>query len=100
MTSTDSRRKRPTLNTDGERHPKENALAFLALGLGIVSLLTAFDADLRFVGALTGLAGLVIGLYDQYISATTGERWVIVPAVGVSALGLALALANGALPST
>jgi len=84
-----------TLNTDGRRHPRENTLAFVCVALAVVSLLTAFDRGLHFVGALTGLGGVLVGIYDQYISATTAERWVIVPGLGASAVGLALAIAHG-----
>jgi hypothetical protein len=93
--STDPHKPHLTLNTDGRRHPRENALAIVALVLGLVSLGTALNRDLHFVGAVTGLAGVLVGLYDQYISATRAERLVIVPAIGFAAVGLALALANG-----
>ena len=84
-----------TLNTDGRRHPRENAFAVLSLALGLISLLTALDRDLHLIGAATGLVGAVVGLYDQYISATTAERMLIVPAIGASVVGFALALAHG-----
>jgi hypothetical protein len=84
-----------TLNTDGRRHPRENTLAVVALLLGGLSLLSAFDRDLHVWGTVLGLVGVLVGLYDQYISATTAERWVIVPAIGTSAVGFALGMAHG-----
>lgn len=84
-----------TLNTDGQRHPRENALAAVAVALAVVSLLCAFAPDLHFVGSAAGLVGVLVGVFDQYVSATRAERMVIVPAIVGSALGLALGVANG-----
>ncbi|MDP9444106.1 MAG: hypothetical protein M3P83_07055 [Actinomycetota bacterium] len=85
------------INTDGRRHPKENALALLALGLGAVSLLLVMAPSWHVVGSWAGLVGAVVGLYDQLISATRGERWVIVAGMVASGLGFGLNLANGGL---
>jgi hypothetical protein len=85
------------INTDGRRHPKENALAFLALGLAVVSLVAATQPSWHVAGSWTGLVGACAAAYDQYISKTRGERWVIIVALIGSALGFALNLANGGL---
>lgn len=85
------------INTDGKRHPKENALAFATLGLGILSLVAATNADWHVPGAWMGLVGAVVGGVDQFISATRGERWIIVSGLVASGLGFALNLANGGL---
>jgi hypothetical protein len=90
-----ARKPHVTLNTDGQHHPRENTLAFIALGLGIISTLTAFNRDWHFIGTLTGLLGLAVGLYDQFISATRAERLVIIPAVVASAFGLIMGIAHG-----
>ena len=86
---------RVTLNTDGQRHPRENALAAVAVALAVVSLLCAFAPDLHFVGSATGLVGVLVGVFDQYVSATRAERMVIVPAIVGAALGLALGVVFG-----
>lgn len=85
------------LNTDGRRHPKENALAFLSLGLALASLVCATQPDWHIPGGWMGLAGALIGGFDQFISKTRGERWIIVVGLVGSALGFALNLANGGL---
>jgi hypothetical protein len=85
------------INSDGERHPKENALAFLTLGLGILSLIAATNADWHVPGSWMGLVGALVGGFDQFISKTRGERWIIVTGLVASALGFALNLANGGL---
>ncbi|MPZ94694.1 MAG: hypothetical protein GEU96_07200 [Propionibacteriales bacterium] len=83
------------INTDGQRHPKENALAFGSLGLAIVSLVSAAIPDWHVLGTWTGLVGALMGGFDQFISQTRGERWIIVVGLIGSALGLVLNLANG-----
>jgi hypothetical protein len=95
------------LNTDGRAHPRENALALLtlllgliALGLGALGMIASVDRTVHTVAAAAGVLGVVIGLIDQYLSATTGERWVIIPGVIMSAVGLAFALSQGAFPGS
>ena len=85
------------LNTDGRRHPKENALAFLCVGLAAISLVCATAPSWHVLGAWTGLLGALVGGFDQFISKTRGERWIIVAGLVASALGFALNLANGGL---
>jgi hypothetical protein len=85
------------INTDGRRHPRENALAFLSVGLAIVSLVCTFQATWHIVGSWTGLFGAVVGGFDQYISKTRGERWIIVVGLVGSALGFFLNVGNGGL---
>jgi hypothetical protein len=85
------------LNTDGQRHPKENALAFLSLGLAVVALVSATQPAWHVAGSWAGLVGALVGLFDQFISKTRGERWIIVVGLVGSALGFVLNLANGGL---
>jgi hypothetical protein len=85
------------INTDGRRHPRENALAFLSLGLATVSLVCAAQPAWHVTGSWCGMFGALIGGFDQFISATRGERWIIVIGLVGSALGFALNLANGGL---
>jgi hypothetical protein len=84
-----------TLNTDGRRHPLENTLAAVTVVLGLVSLGCALRESLHAVGAWTGLAGVLVGLYDQLRSATTAERIVLVIFLGAAAVGWGLNMANG-----
>ncbi len=84
-------------NTDGRRHPKENALAFLSVGLAAAALISATQPTWHVAGSWLGLVGVVVGAFDQFISKTRGERWIIVVGLVGSALGFALNLANGGL---
>jgi hypothetical protein len=86
---------RLTLNTDGKKHPLENSLAVLTAVLGLVSLGCALSTSLHVLGSWTGLAGVIVGLYDQLRSATTAERFVIVIFLGASAVGWGLNMAHG-----
>lgn len=85
------------LNTDGRSHPTANTLAVLAACLAVVSAVSAWYPSTHLVGAWTGLAGLIAGLWSQMISATTAERWINVSAMIVSGVGLLFGLAHGGL---
>ena len=95
---------RLTLNTDGRRHPLENALAVFTLAAGLVAIIAGFLANQHGMGAWAhvtatwlGLASLVIGLYGQLVSATREERMIIVAGLVAAFVGVALGLANGGL---
>jgi protein-S-isoprenylcysteine O-methyltransferase Ste14 len=89
------RRPHVTLNTDGRRHPIENALTALTVLLGLVSLGCALSDSLHVVGSWVGLAGVLVGLYGQLRSATTAERFVLVIFLGAAAVGFGLNMAHG-----
>jgi hypothetical protein len=86
-----------TLNTDGQRHPRENALIALATVCGVLSLAMAAVTSLHAPGAWIGLLGVIVGFYAQYISATTAERMVNVIFLGMAAVGFALNMGHGGL---
>jgi hypothetical protein len=93
------------LNSDGRPHPLLNMASFFTLIVGLLSF--ALGLFLRtgpsgahgwaIVGAVTGLAGLLIGLLCQMVSATREERVIIVTGMIASFIGLALSLAHGGL---
>ncbi|MCE7081485.1 hypothetical protein [Streptomyces sp. ST2-7A] len=83
------------LNTDGRAHPRENALAFVTLALGLVAVLSGFFTGLHALASWVGLVGVVVGGWGQMVSATTGERFLLVIGMGGSALGLYLGIVNG-----
>jgi len=83
------------LNSDGKRHPVENALTVFTLVLGIVSFATGWVVSLHFVASVTGIAALLVGLYAQMISATRPERIVIVTGLVAAFVGVALGIAHG-----
>ena len=86
-----------TLNTDGRRHPRENAMAVATVVLGVVTLLLALAPNMHVLGSWLGLVGIVIGMITQMISVTTPERVVIVLGLGASAVGFGLNMAHGGL---
>ncbi|AXK35318.1 hypothetical protein DVA86_24410 [Streptomyces armeniacus] len=90
------------LNTDGKAHPVENTLAAVTALLGVVAfaagLVTQRDgADLHLLASWAGLAGVLTGGWGQFISATTGERFVLILGLGAAAIGLFLGMAYGGL---
>lgn len=84
-----------TLNTDGNAHPKENTLAVLTAAFGVLAFTSSFFHGLHIMSFYTGLAGLITGLWGQFISVTTAERFVLVIGMGASAWGLGVGLAHG-----
>jgi FtsH-binding integral membrane protein len=102
-TSRPGRIPRLNLNSDGRPHPLLNAASFFTLIVGLVSF--ALGLFLRtgpssahvwaIVAAATGLAGLLIGLVCQMLSATREERIIIVTGIIAAFVGLALGLAHG-----
>ncbi|MGH3297819.1 MAG: hypothetical protein ACRDP7_39105 [Trebonia sp.] len=96
---------RLNLNSDGRSHPLLNVASFFTLIVGLLSF--ALGLFLRtgpsgshgwaVVAAVTGLAGLLIGLLSQMLSATREERVIIMTGIIASFVGLALGLAHGGL---
>ncbi|GAA2476218.1 hypothetical protein GCM10010406_10430 [Streptomyces thermolineatus] len=85
------------INRDIKEHPKENTFAAATLVLGLVALITAAFPGLHLVSSWAGLFGVLAGAYGQMISATTGERSILVVGLGASALGFFLGMSNGGL---
>ncbi len=83
------------LNGGGQRHPLENGLALFTIAAGAVAVVTGFIVSLHVLASATGAAGLLVGLYAQMISATRGERMVIVTGLVAAFVGLALGLGHG-----
>ena len=96
---------RLNLNSDGQPPPFLNAVSFFILIVGLVSF--ALGLFVRtgpssvhvwvIVASVTGLAGLLIGLVAQMMSATREERVIIVTGIIAGFVGLALGLAHGGL---
>jgi uncharacterized membrane protein HdeD (DUF308 family) len=84
-----------TLNSDGRRHPVENALSGFTLVAGLVAFVTGFIVTQHMVATALGTAALVVGLYSQLISATREQRMVIVTGLIAGFVGVALGLAHG-----
>ncbi|MET9612452.1 hypothetical protein [Kitasatospora indigofera] len=86
-----------TLNTDGHPHPRENTLVGITALLGVLAFTTSFFYNLHLLTSLAGLVGVLTGMWGQFISVTTAERFVLVIATGMSAWGLYLGVAHGGI---
>ncbi|MFF5701668.1 hypothetical protein ACFY7H_04090 [Streptomyces sp. NPDC012794] len=84
-------------STDGKSHPVQDTLMVVTLVLGAVAFVTAFFHDLHLLTSWAGLIGIGTGLYGQFISATTRERFVLIIGLGASAIGFMLGMAHGGL---
>ncbi|MDI5961924.1 hypothetical protein POF50_014485 [Streptomyces sp. SL13] len=85
------------LNSDGKAHPRENGLALATAVLGLLAVITAIFPSLHLISSWAGLAGFLTGGYAQFVSQTTGERFIAVIGLGCAGLGLALGIAHGGL---
>ncbi|MFF0295630.1 hypothetical protein ACFYS8_12900 [Kitasatospora sp. NPDC004615] len=86
-----------TLNTDGNPHPRENALVGVTLLLGAVAFVTSFFHNLHLLSSWAGLVGVITGMIGLFVSVTTAERFVVVIGTGAAAFGLFLGVAHGGL---
>lgn len=86
-----------TLNTDGHPHPRENTLVGITALLGVLAFTTSFFYNLHLLTSLVSLVGVLTGMWGQFISVTTAERFVLVIATGMSAWGLYLGVAHGGI---
>ncbi|MFH8451230.1 hypothetical protein ACH4CD_18520 [Streptomyces fungicidicus] len=83
--------------TDGKPHPLQDALLAVTLVLGITSFITAMFHHLHLLSSWTGLVGILVGAYGQWISVTTRERFGLILGLGASAVGFFLGMAHGGL---
>lgn len=86
---------RSRFNADDRRHPVENMVTFVTLILGLVAFVTGFIVAAHAVASWAGVLGFLIGLYSQYISATTVERSLNVIGLVGSFVGAALGIYHG-----
>jgi hypothetical protein len=92
-----------SLNSDGNPHVLENALAVSVLTIGIASFVLGIilrnmagaGFALAIAAAVTGLYSLVVGLWAQMMSSTRQERVIIMAGIIAGFVGLALGLAHG-----
>jgi hypothetical protein len=83
--------------TDGKPHPLQDTLLAVTLVLGITSFVTAMFHDLHLLSSWTGLVGLITGVYGQWISETTRERFGLILGLGAAGVGFFLGMAHGGL---
>lgn len=91
----DTERFRLTLNTDGRSHPVENVLAIVTLVCGVVAFVSTFWTSAHMIASWAGTLGFGMGLYSQYISATTPQRSLNIIGLVGSFVGAALGIAHG-----
>jgi hypothetical protein len=84
-----------TLNSDGQRHTRVNALAVFTLIAGVIAFALGFIVARHVIASWIGLAALVVGFYAQLISATREQRIVIVTGLVAAFVGIMLAFAHG-----
>jgi FtsH-binding integral membrane protein len=90
------------LNTDGQPHPFENAMAIFVLVTGLVSFVLGLivrnahtGPAAHIIATATGLAAFLVGLYAQMVSSTRNQRVVIVAGIIAGFVGLAIGLSKG-----
>jgi hypothetical protein len=88
-------RGRFTLNSDGQRHPTENALTAFTFVAGIVAFAIGFIVRAHVAGSVVGIAAFVVGLYAQLVSNTREQRVLIMAGIIAAFVGLGLSIAHG-----
>ncbi|MEU6661659.1 hypothetical protein [Streptomyces sp. NPDC046821] len=85
------------LATDGKPHPVQDALLAVTVTLGAIAVITAFFHNLHLISSWAGLVGILTGMYGQFISVTTRERFGLILGLGASAVGFFIGMAHGGL---
>jgi len=85
------------LNSDGKAHPVENTLVALTVVLGALAAISSLWTGLHLLSSWSGLVGILTGAWGQFISATTGERFLLIIGLGAAALGFFIGMAHGGL---
>jgi hypothetical protein len=88
-------RPRLTLNSDGEPHPRENALAVFTVVGGLLVFAIGFVVRLHVLGTVLGLVVFLVGLYAQMVSNTREQRVLIMAGIIGAFVGLGLSIAHG-----
>jgi len=90
-------RARLTLNSDGQRHPVENALTAFSFVAGIVAFAIGFIVCVYLAGTVLGIVAFLVGLYSQMVSNTREQRVLIMAGIVAAFVGLGLSIAHGGL---
>ncbi|MFI1761718.1 hypothetical protein ACH41H_06590 [Streptomyces sp. NPDC020800] len=83
--------------TDGKPHPVQDTLMVATLVLGVLAFATSFFPGLHLLASWSGLLGIFTGLYGQWISVTTRQRFGLILGLGASGVGFMLGMAHGGL---
>ncbi len=93
-------RARMTLNSDGQRHPTENALVAFTIIVGLLAFSIGFIVRAHFAGTVLGGVAFAVGLYAQMISSTREQRVLLMAGVIAGFVGLGLSVAHGGFSLT
>ncbi|MEU6590948.1 hypothetical protein ABZ923_17295 [Streptomyces sp. NPDC046881] len=83
--------------TDGKRHPLQDALMAVTFALGLLSFITSFFHSLHLLTSWTGLVALATGVYGQWVSVTTRQRFFLILGLGAAGIGFLIGMAHGGL---
>ncbi|MER6268221.1 hypothetical protein [Streptomyces sp900105755] len=83
--------------TDGKTHALQDSLMAVTLVLGLIAFITSFFHGLHLLSSWAGLIGLFTGLYGQWVSITTRERFGLILGLGASGIGFFIGMAHGGL---
>jgi hypothetical protein len=86
-----------TVSDDVRQHPLQNGIAVVTLLLGALAAGTAFTPSLHMISSWAGLIGALFGLWGQYISETTAERFVLIIFLGAAGFGFFMGMWHGGL---
>jgi hypothetical protein len=96
-TQSRARLPRLSLNSDGRRHPVENALTAFTFVAGLVAFAIGFIVRAHAAGTVLGIVAFVVGLYAQLVSNTREQRVLIMAGIVAAFVGLGLSVAHGGL---
>ena len=88
-------RARLTLNSDGQRHPVENALTAFTFVAGIVAFAIGFIVRAHVAGTVLGIVAFLVGMYAQLVSNTREQRVFIMAGIIAAFVGMGLSVAHG-----
>ncbi|MEW2287991.1 hypothetical protein [Streptomyces sp. NPDC047841] len=83
--------------TDGKSHPLQDTLMVVTFVLGLLSFITSFFHSLHLLSSWAGLVALATGVYGQWISVTTRQRFGLVLGLGAAGVGFLIGMAHGGL---
>jgi len=83
--------------TDGKPHPLQDTLLAVTLTLGALAIISSLFNNLHLLSSWAGLVGVLTGLYGQFVSVTTRERFGLILGLGASAVGFFIGMAHGGL---
>jgi hypothetical protein len=86
---------RPTLNSDGQRHPVMNAVTLLVFAAGIAAFAFGLIVKTHLLATILGMAAFGGGLIAQMLSDTREQRILIMAGVVAGFVGMGLAIAHG-----